>query len=591
MFRFFALLVWLGVCLGVSLGTSANAGRAAALEFDVIVVGSEPEGIVAAVAAAEEGARTLLLSEDARLGGLFVLGAMNTLDLRPEPLVQRGLFERWWTRVGRGAAFDVARAEAIFEDLLEGAGVVVELGAAPLTPVVRGGRVVGVRAGNRTFFAAQTVDATADGDHAAAAGVPYTLGFASLGVEKRMADTLMFRVDGVNWAALRWGVRARGPAYARVGEDAAWGRFGGVPGAYRAEEPELRLRGLNLGRQGDGSVWVNALLVYGVDPLGPASVADGWRRARLEAPRIVRYLRALPGFARATYGGVADRLYLRESRHFATHCTLNVDDTLDNTVRPDDVAAGNYPLDVQSLTPADDGYVYGVPVVYGARLCVALPKGPDDLWIVGKTAGYDPLSASSARVVPFGMALGEAVGVAAAGAAQAGVSARTFALGDAHVQTVRRRLQARGAYLPVVEARIPTGPVTHPHFEAYRTLRRKGLAVGGYDNDPRLDEVMPTRGFIRLLSHVGERFWRDDTLGGALTERFPDLYGPLTPALAQTLTDVASCQLRRCSGLALPLLVTGDDLPDDLAQVLTRDVLTRGEAYELAAALASAARR
>ncbi len=565
-----------------------GVGRAAALGLDVIVVGSEPEGIVAAVAAAEEGARTLLLSEDARLGGLFVLGTMNTLDLRPEPLVQRGLFERWWTRVGRGAAFDVARAEAVFEDLLEGAGVEVQLGAAPPTPIVRAGRVVGVRTGNRTFFAAQTVDATADGDLTAAAGVLHTLGFASLGVEGRTADTLMFRVDGVNWAALRRGVRARGPAYARVGDDAAWGRFGGVAGAYRPEGPGLRLRGLNLGRQEDGSVWVNALLVYGVDPLSSASVADGLRRARLEAPRIVHYLRALPGFAQATYGGVADRLYIRESRHLATHCTLSVDDTLDNIVRPDDVAAGNYPLDVQSLTPADDGYVYGVPGVYGARVCVALPKGPDDLWVVGKTAGYHPLAASSARVVPFGMALGEAVGVAAAEAARAGVSARTFALEGAHVQTLRRRLHERGAYLPVVKARAPTGPVAHPHFAAYRTLRRKGLAVGGYDNDPRLDEAMPAQGFIRLLSHVGERFWHDDTLGRALTGRFPNLQEPLTPSLAHALTDVASCQLRRCSGLPLPLLVTGNenDLPDDLAHVLTR-----GEAYALAAALALAPKR
>ena len=562
------------LCLGIGWATASEPS------FDVIVVGGEPEGIGAAVTAAEEGARTLLLSEDARLGGLFVLGALNTLDLRTHSLAQRGLFERWWTRVGRGAAFDVARAEAVFEDLLDAAGVEVQLGTTPLTPIVRAGRVVGVHTGNRAFLAAQTVDATADGDLAAAAGVPHTLGFASLGVDGRMADTLMFRLDGVDWAALRRGVRARGADYARVNENAAWGRFGGIPGAYRAEGPGLRLRGLNLGRQEDGSVWVNALLVYGVDPLSPASVADGLRRARLEAPRISRYLRALPGFERATYGGVADRLYIRESRHFATRCTLSVDDTLDNIVRPDDVAAGNYPLDVQSLTPADNGYVYGVPEVYGARLCVALPKGPDNLWVVGKTAGYDPLAAASARVVPFGMALGEAVGVAAAEAARASVSARTLALDKRRVQGLRQRLRDRGAYLPVVKARAPTGPVAHPHFEAYRTLRRKGLAVGGYENDPRLDEAMPARGFARLLIRVGRRFWSDETLGKTLLKRFPDLQGPLTPPLARALTDAATCQLKRCLDPPLPLRGTGV-----LAGGSTQ-VVTRGEAYTLAATLA-----
>lgn len=463
----------------------------------------------------------------------------------------------------------------------------MQLGAASLTPVVSAGLVIGVRTEHETFFASQTIDATADGELTAAAGVPYTFGFESLGIDARMVDTLVFRLEGVDWAALSRGVRARGAAYAQVNGNAAWGHFGGLPAAYEAEERGLRLRGLNLGRQEDGSVWVNALLVYGVDPFDPASVADGLRRARLEAPRIVRYLRALLGFAGATYGDVADRLYLRETRHFATRCALTVDDTLDNMVRPDDVVAGNYPLDVQTLTPADDGYVYGVPEVYGARLCVALPEGPDNLWVVGKTAGYDPLAAASARVVPFGMALGEAVGVAAARAAQVGVSARIFTRDKGRVQGLRQRLSDRGAYLPVAKTRTPTGPVTHPHFEAYRTLRRKGLALGGYENDPQLDAEMPALGFLYLLSNVGKRFWHDDTLGETLLKRFPDLHGPLTPPVARALTDAATCQLRQCSGLPLPLPATEDGLPGDSAH----DVLTRGGAYALAAALASAPKR
>ena len=543
--------------------------------FEVIVVGSEPEGVTAAVAAAETGAKTLLVTEDARLGGLFVLGGLNSLDLRPYKLVQGGLFMRWWTLVGRGAAFDTGRAERAFKTLLGDAGVTVRLGAPSVSPVMQTGRVVGVRAGQETFTAAQVVDATADGDFAAAAGTPFTVGFSSLGVDERMADTLVFRLENIDWAALVKNVQARGGAYAQVNGNAVWGAFDGFPAAYQAKEKGVRLRGLNLGRQADGSVLINALLVYGVDPASPASVADGLRRARLEAPRIVRYLRrALPGFERATYGGVAERLYIREWRHFKTRCTLSVDDILDNVVRPDDVAAGNYPLDVQTLTPADNGYVYGVPEIYGARLCVALPKRPDNLWVVGKSAGYDPLAAASARVVPFGMALGEAVGIAAADAAQTGRSAAAYAKNSRAVARVREQLEARGAYLPVVKPRAPTGPVKHPYFEAYRTLRRKGLALGGYTNDPGLDETMPALGFLYLLSNVGTRFWHDDTLGAALLEQFSDLSGDLTPGLALKLTRAASCTLGACLS--------------DLNKILrkTEPVLTRGEAYALAAKLA-----
>ncbi|HLV13424.1 MAG TPA: FAD-dependent oxidoreductase, partial [Trueperaceae bacterium] len=67
------------------------------LGVDVLVYGSEPEAIAAAVAAAEEGARTLLVTPDDRLGGLFVLGELNVLDLKTQPHdFQLGLFDRWW---------------------------------------------------------------------------------------------------------------------------------------------------------------------------------------------------------------------------------------------------------------------------------------------------------------------------------------------------------------------------------------------------------------------------------------------------------------------------------------------------------------
>ena len=439
-------------------------------------------------------------------------------------------------------------------------------------------RIVGVRVGDQTFHAAQVVDATADGDVAAKAGAPYTFGFRSLGVDARMADTLVFRVDGVDWDALGAGARARGPGYAQVNGNAAWGPFGGVPAAYEPVQAGVRLRGLNLGRQDDGSVLVNALLLYGIKPFDSRSVANGLKRGRLEAPRIVAYLRTLPGFAEARYGGVAEQLYIRESRHFRTRCTLTVDDALGNVVRPDDVAAGSYALDVQTLTPNDDGYVYGVPEVYGARLCVALPNRPENLWVVGKTAGYDPLAASSARVVPFGMALGEAVGVAAAEAARSGRAASEYAADPAAVVRLRGILETRGAYLPEVQVRIPSGPASHPHFGAYRTLRRKGLALGGYSNDPNLDEPMPALGYLYLLANVGTRFWGDDGLGEALLARFPALEGDLTAGLGLELTQTAACELGACR--AFGSLLSGTGLEGGVS---------RGEAYELAASLATAA--
>lgn len=506
----------LALVVGLLFAAPPALAQAPAEAWDVIVVGSEPEAIAAAVAAAEEGARTLLVTEDPRLGGLFVRGAMNVLDLRVTPVdFQLGLFDRWWQRVGRGNAFDVARAERAFEDLLADAGVSVRRASPPVAPWVDGDarppRVLGVEVDGVRWSAGQVVDGTADAHLAAAAGAAWSFGWRPLGLDARMVDTLVFRIDGIDWGALRRGAAARGRAYAYVDDRVAYGHFGGHPAAYPARDPDLRLRGLNLGRQDDGTVLVNALLIYGLDPFDPASLEDGRARAAAEVADVVAWLaRDVPGFANARAGGVADALYVRQTRQVATRCTLTVDDVLDHVVTDQDVAAGGYPLDVQTLRRSDDGFVFGLPAVYGARLCMTVPEGLDGLWVVGRSFGADPIAMSSARVVPFGMAIAEAVGVAAALAVRDGRTAAALADDRAAVAAVRARLRVRGAYLPPVASRPPAGPHEHPRYRDYRAVLAWGLALGGYENDPGLDAPVPFAALAYLLANVAQRAYGDE---------------------------------------------------------------------------------
>ncbi|MEZ4608592.1 MAG: FAD-dependent oxidoreductase, partial [Deinococcales bacterium] len=375
-------------------------------DYDVIVLGSEPEAISAAVAAAEEGASVLLLSQDARLGGLFVLGQMNSLDLRSEPQMQKGLFERWWQEVGRAKAFDIHEAELAFTKLLSEAGVDVRL-EVRFSPVMLQGRLRAIRVDEnipegpssyQDYHAKQFIDGTAEADIAALAGAESSIGFESMGLKARMVDTLVFRLEGIDWQKLSQGIKARGKDYASVDERVAWGHFseGGqsLIQRYQAQEEGIRLRGLNLGLQQDGSVLVNALLIHGIEPFAEVSLKEGRARATREAQHIVEFLKTqnLPGFESVSYGGVAEKLYIRETRHLKALCQLTVDDVLNNVTSLQDVAAGGYPLDVQALTPHDTGFVYGVPDIYGVKLCVNIPQNDklDNLWVIGKAAGYDP---------------------------------------------------------------------------------------------------------------------------------------------------------------------------------------------------------
>ena len=65
------------------LALLATAAQPEPTSFDVLVYGSTPGGIMAAVAAARHGARTALLSQRAHVGG--VVGASSC----------RGAFHRW----------------------------------------------------------------------------------------------------------------------------------------------------------------------------------------------------------------------------------------------------------------------------------------------------------------------------------------------------------------------------------------------------------------------------------------------------------------------------------------------------------------
>ncbi|HET8985247.1 MAG TPA: FAD-dependent oxidoreductase, partial [Trueperaceae bacterium] len=241
----------------------------------------------------------------------------------------------------------------------------------------------------------------------------------------------------------------------------------------------------------------------------------------------------------------------------------------------------------------DSGFVYGVPEIYGGRLCMMVPSGgPAGIWVVGRSAGYDPVAFASARVVPFGMAMAEAAGVAAALAGVTNRLPQTASQDPAFVTAVRERLAARGAYLPGVTPRVAIGPSGAQHYDAFRLLVSRGLSVGGYDNDPRLTTDVSSLSFAYLLSNVAARFYYRPEVGQAIVDAAIAAAGgdgtlPLTADVAAATMFEAACLLERC-----PAAADWQSLSDagwtwtPTAPTLPLD---RGEGYALAAALARAA--
>jgi hypothetical protein len=465
-----------------------------------VVVGAEPEGVAAALAAARSGAEVLLLERRPGPGGLYTYGWLNTFDLNYAPgsgrdLVTRGIFLEIYREAG-GSSFDVEHLRRVFERLLSREpNIEARYGVASLSPVVDGsGALVAVRVRwrgeTREVRARAFVDATADADLAAAAGVPWTYGGQDHGAAEALPATLIFRLGGVDWKEVQKALNRDPSPYTGADAVSAWG-FGSQMRHYRPSHPRLRIPDLNLGRQRDGTVLVNGLQILGVNGLDLASYREGYELARRELPAIVAFMRShLPGFGRAELLGVAPELYIRETRHIRGEYTLTVDDVLGNRYFPDQIGVGSYPVDLKRPT------ALGKPLMYSLPFRCLVPQRVDNLLVAGRSASFTSLAAGSARVVPVGVVAGQAAGVAAAMAAKEGVTPRQIARDPSLLEELQNRLRLQGAYLPVF--RLRHAVADHWAYPAVRELQRLGLVAGGYDNRYHLEESLKGGTFMWL---------------------------------------------------------------------------------------------
>ena len=499
-----------------SLPTFTNEGTADS-DYDVIVVGSEPDGIAAALSAARNGMKTLLLSKDSTPGGLYTLGALNFIDVpetRDGTLLVGGIYEEFVNAVG-GSGFDIVNAANVFNDMLTAEdNLTVRYGAKFQEPVMNGNTITGVTVLEEgdmlvTYNAPYIIDATQDGDVAAAAGAPYTYAGEDIGERDReMGVTLVFRVSGVNWDSMcRYLTIKRGigeifnkSTSMGVSGNTAWG-FSDEGYAYEPSDEAMRLRGFNMAKQDNGDVLVNALLIFDVDPLDEASREEGIARAKAELENIIPYLQdEFWGFGDCELAGTAEDLYVRESRHITCEYNLTIDDVLENRDQDDRIAVTSYPVDVQPTKTQTYGTVVGYPDQYAVGYKSLVPQDVDGLLVVGRAAGYTSLAAGSARIVPTGMACGEAAGVAVAVAKAQSATPRDLVDDDAAIAEIQEKLSAQGAKLDHTQTHEDV--MDHWAYPGVKVLRSLGVLDGGYDNNYYLDDTITMNRYQNMVNNA-----------------------------------------------------------------------------------------
>ncbi len=445
------------VALLFSLTAAPSAAQSAATSPSLVVVGGTPAGVVAAVAAARDGMDTTLVSQGDDLGGILSDAMMDQWDLNVAPdgdTIQAGIFRQIYAALGD--VFTPQAAAAEFASLVN---------AEPRIHTIFKARIIGVTTvafeGQRRVTAVQfrdldgrafaisatsVIDATDDGDVAALAGAHFDLGRQDTGIdEKTQAVTLMFTVDGVDWDRVTSSYDDARDGAGGVLGPRAWG-YSTLMSAYRAHEPSVIVRDLNLGREPDGEVTVNAIDVLGIDGLDATQRATARALTEAEAPHLIDYLRTrLAGFEDATVGRFASELYVRETRHFAGHEQLTEGAVWNGAIPSDTIGLSSYPLDLHPVTATDepayapDRHVYGVP--FGALV----PLGFTNLLLASPSISATHVASGSARVIPTTIEEGEAAGDAAALASRLGISFARMT-GDAMaIADLRQILRRDGA--------------------------------------------------------------------------------------------------------------------------------------------------
>jgi len=435
-------------------------------ETEVLVVGSGPGGLPAALASARAGAETTLVERFGCFGGnLTVVGVEGMHWYRHEQTVESNGIAREFEDRAKEMGAAVPESQSLSHEIdsegfkLVADTLVAESGVTPMlhrqfvAPIMDGNCITGIitesKAGREAILAARVIDATGDADIAARAGAPT----AKTDRENMMAASVMFHCAGVDKRAFMEGIKADPQTYADWGGGGEWvietsGKEDEMFSPFlkkpfdRAIKDGLIPAHLNTIAGTWGAVhdtgeltYMNLIHLDGCDGTDPDSLTafeiEGRRQAMLAIDALRRYTPGCDGIRLRNFGM---SIGIRDTRKVDCLYNMTEGDVRDQARFDDSI--GIFPEFI-------DGYGILILPTTGRYFHIPyrnlLPKGVENLLIAGRATGGDRISHAATRNMACCAVGGQGAGIAAALSLR-----RNCALADLPVADIQRELVRQG---------------------------------------------------------------------------------------------------------------------------------------------------